>query len=648
MKRRIYFILKIIGIQCVCAVVFALIEHLTTDYDMFFPKVSVNPSIEFSLLAFSYFIFLMVLFPGLIIIYLISKRTKMNFLWKTGTFKTKLLSYNILLFVYFFIITDIIEKIFKQSLVLSVVITLSIFIILLFIFYLFNKIISYSGKLKFRLDYLLVPLYIVAFLIITIGPLYKWSLFREFKDPGNIYSENPSIILISIDTLRKDHLPVYGYGGVSTPNLNRLAKDSMVFDNCFSTSPWTLPSMASMLTGNYPTVHNCGLSKKVRINSSLDTIQSILKKQKYTNLAFIGNPILAERLGYSEDFDYFFIYHQRYREFFPPKVCDTYDNFLKLFGWFVPLDRRDTTGWVEKEVLYNLPQVKERPIFMWIHYLDPHSPYTPPERFLPGTSGWIEEDLKEKELDFNEGLINMIRHYDWEIDYVDYSIGNIFSQLKEMDIFNDSLIIITADHGEEFIEHGCLGHGQSQYQDQTRIPLIIKPPAGFDYKRGQFKSYCSLIDIPRTILSFLDIEDDYSFSGKNLFQIVKEEGLIKEEIAEETGIDKGRDMLTEFIAYKFRPGKIESEDQKSIYSDNYHLIYDFMDSSVQLYNLQRDPYEQKDISDEMPELTSILKQKLIKMYKDNLQIMDKIGGPEIINLSEQEVEALRGMGYIIY
>lgn len=633
--------LNVAGIQFLFGAGLALIDILTRGNTIFFKITDVSLFIRHSLLVFSYSI----LFMGVLllcgVLYLMSKIPWMGFIWDELHFKMNIISVNICFALFILFVEPVITLIPSYGVTLKIISGVA-FVILLFLLYLLLK--KVLKKYYKNINYIITPLMIIVFLYSLIG--ISFIIYTNI-DKGEVeYNERTNIILISIDTLRKDHLPVYGYEWSKTPNIDILAEDSLVFENCFATSPWTLPSMASMLTSQYPSIHNSGLDKMVRINPSLITLQKILKENGYTTLSFNANCIMSKRLGYGENFAYYDVYHRKIREYIPNRIISILDDIMRISGEYIPLGFRDTTNWLDKEILNDLDKIKKRPLFIWIHYLDPHNPYTPPEKYLPKNREYLRDNLMKRDY-MTEELIDMIWHYDGEIQYVDDSLGRVFDRFKEMEIYDNSLIILTADHGEEFKEHGGLIHGHTQYSELVKIPLIIHPPKNYDVERGYYSSYCSLIDIPPTVLAFLEIDGDFEFEGQNLFELITDEKDKSFENNRSTPTDNyKRPIFTEYIAYKFID--VSKEDTKSIYYGDYHLLYDFKTDEYELYNIKEDLFEQNDISDDNPEISEELVAKLISWYKENIYELERIGPPEHINLSDEEVENLRGLGYIIY
>jgi len=277
----------------------------------------------------------------------------------------------------------------------------------------------------------------------------------------------PNIILITIDTLRADHLSCYGYHRQTSPFIDSIARESVVFTHAYSTSSWTAPSMASIFTGHYPRGHGVlhGVARGPRaavtgqemlVNDFL-TIAEALKTAGYTTFGVSSNGHVSRGTGFSQGFDYFATH------------------------WFMksPAPNSSVKKW--------LKHIRTAPrYFLWIHYFDPHNPYAPRMPWIKNYtiqsgsySKWTREVManpKEYIADIKkdpQALHTLIDRYDSEINYCDYHIKNLLELLPPDP---NTLIIITADHGEAFIDHGQLLHGDTLFEEEILVPLIIKLP----------------------------------------------------------------------------------------------------------------------------------------------------------------------------
>jgi arylsulfatase A-like enzyme/Tfp pilus assembly protein PilF len=255
-------------------------------------------------------------------------------------------------------------------------------------------------------------------------------------------SKTTPVILISIDTLRSDHLPAYGYKGIETPNIDALRADSILYSKAYSHVPLTLPSHASILTGMLPADHGVRDNVGYRLSESVPTVQQLLKANGYATGAAVSAFVLRRETGIARGFD-----------FFDDDVKPL--NGENLIGR-VQRDGGDTLKAAEKW----LDAQGKRPFFFFLHLYDPHSPYTPPEPYFSRYSN----------------------HYDGEIVYDDAVIGDLVADLKRRGVYDEALIILLSDHGEGLSEHGEEEHGLFLYREALQVPLIVKLPQ--QRKRG--------------------------------------------------------------------------------------------------------------------------------------------------------------------
>jgi len=255
------------------------------------------------------------------------------------------------------------------------------------------------------------------------------------RSPEHPSSPNAPVIVISVDTLRADHLPAYGYKGVETPHIDALRRDGVLFERAYSHAPLTLPSHVSMLTGKLPFEHGVRNNLGFSLASSVPTLPSLLKSRGYATGAAVSAYVLRGTTGLAASFD-------------------DYDDAVAIRGGesFGAQQRpgRETVAvartWIERH--------KGAPFFYMLHLFEPHTPYTPPE---PHRSRWALP-------------------YDGEIATADEIVGELIASLKQQGIYDDALIVFLSDHGEGLGDHGEAEHGIFLYQEAIRVPLIVKLP----------------------------------------------------------------------------------------------------------------------------------------------------------------------------
>jgi choline-sulfatase len=269
-----------------------------------------------------------------------------------------------------------------------------------------------------------------------------------------------NIVLVTIDTLRADHLPSYGYDKVETPALDRLAREGAVFEKVFAQTPLTPPSHASIFTGTYPTVHKVRNTGGFVLPSSSITLASILQQQGWDTAAFIGASVLKKAFGFNQGFA-------------------VYDDTMPRSAQKGVTDEpeRRATEVVDRALAW-LNAQSGKPYFVWLHVYDPHKPYSAPEPFRS----------KYKQ-----------NSYDGEIAYTDHELGRFFAAVDQKSPADRTLTIVTADHGESLGDHGEYTHGVFLYDSTLHIPLLMKGagvPAG-----ARVKQQVRTIDVLPTVLA---------------------------------------------------------------------------------------------------------------------------------------------------
>lgn len=443
-----------------------------------------------------------------------------------------------------------------------------------------------------------------------------------------IYSKTPSqeynVILISLDTLRSDRLGCYGYERDTSPNIDSLAKESVLFSQCFAQAPYTITSHISMLTGLWPVNHGTYSTTYHKLDKSIITLAEILRLQDYFTGAFTGGGAMSAFFGYSKGFDF-------YNERRDNVQGDTARKIYQL-----------SADWIKKN--------KEKKFFLFIHTYQIHAPYEPPP---PYDEMFIAEDAPyRKSSEVNEfqgwwGEIpdeikeNVIGLYDGEIRYTDEAlIGPLMALLKELDIYDQSLIFVTSDHGEEFYEHNGWGHAHTLYNELIKVPLIVKFPMN-QFEGKKIDTIVRLVDIMPTILEMTGIDlKKYVSDGESLLSLING--------------NKVQDRIF-FSELKYQddfPDKISSnlERIKLIVNEPFteEQVSGFMTpppetDKEELYDLESDPQEKRNIAaEEQGLLFKIVKQ--ITEYSLKAKIKEKELDKQ--EMDEKVIEQLKALGYI--
>lgn len=322
----------------------------------------------------------------------------------------------------------------------------------------------------------------------------------------------PNVFLFNIDMLRADHLGVYGYERDTSPELDRIAREGVWFSAARAHAPWTYPSVVSLLSGVYPTSHGATYSElkdeyvTTTVSPELETIATMLKRAGYTTAGFITNPLLKKSSGLNRGFDVF------------------EDEFVR--SW----KRWSGTPWsteamnaenVHRTVLAWLDQKPRVPLFMYVHYIDVHGPYLEP-RAWGQPAGTVSSEDAEKARLTGEPRQLAIDVYDGEIRRLDGLIGQFLSDLESRGLLEDAIVIVTADHGEEFGDHGGFGHGHTLYEEMLHVPLIVMRTGSMPHTR-KIDSPVGHVDLLPTIAELAGAEVPSGAVGRSLVPLLRGE-----------------------------------------------------------------------------------------------------------------------------
>ena len=349
----------------------------------------------------------------------------------------------------------------------------------------------YNRKVR-RYSLLTVGTCLLSVLVLAGGP--------ERPEPE---SEQPNILLITIDTLRAAHLSSYGYHLETSPNIDQLASEGTRFENVYSVIPLTGPAHSSLFTSRYPQEHGARTNgTAVPKNSRWLSLPQILKRFGYYNAAFVSSWTLLDRL--TQMGRWFDLYDQR--------MTRKYD---------VVNSSRHAAD-VTPPVLRWLDENHEKPFFLWVHYFDPHSPYDLRQRFAsPKSTGNPRIVVPARNPAHRKEMNARIKKYDSEIGYTDYHLGRVLDRIDKLGLHDSTLVVLTSDHGESLGEHGYVGHGRRLYENILRIPLIIRFPGNVPAGKV-IEERVSLLDITPTVLDLVGIAPSgseslpASFAGRSL------------------------------------------------------------------------------------------------------------------------------------
>jgi len=397
-------------------------------------------------------------------------------------------------------------------------------------------------------------------------------------------SDAPLVVLVLVDTLRRDSLSCYG-GEFPTPNLDALAARGTRFEQAISSSGWTLPAAASILTGVSPSVHQAR-GKHTRltpVSPDVETVAELLRAGGVRTLAFTNAAFVNPLLGLTRGFE-----HESHRH--------AYNQDIRRAG--------ETFG----AALAELARDDGRPTFLLVHLFDAHLDYDPPGEFAARYTEGLEDPRRplafpacsrvppgEQEPGVSAAHVRRVRAaYEAEVAYVDHELGRFLAALEERGDLARTTVLVTADHGEEFWEHGAFEHGHSLYDELVRVPLLFVPPPGSASASAGVESLpVRTLDLAPTLCELFGVAPGARFEGASLLSVL-------------AGVDREpRSALSE--------GTLYGSDKFALRTARHKLILDRHPRArrpVELYDWTVDPLEREDLAAREPELARTLRNEL--------------------------------------
>jgi len=398
----------------------------------------------------------------------------------------------------------------------------------------------------------------------------------------------PNVILITIDTVRADHVGCYGAKDTQTPALDALAHDGIVFERAISQVPLTWPSHAAILTGLYPFQNGVQDFTAPPLEPRFRSVAQAFQAHGYATGAVVSSFVLDRSWGLARGFDF-------YDDAFPP------EQFLHRDLGLV--ERR--AGESVTRALAWLQKNQRRPFFFWLHLYDPHSPYDPPEPYRTQYHS---------------------HPYDGEIAYADHELGRLIAWLKRSQLYDHTLIVFLSDHGESLGEHGEQEHGFFAYNSTVRIPLIVKPVAGSGFRPGRISRPVETIAVAPALLQLAGTHDPMEKQFRQ-GSLLRPDGEGEEETYSET--------FYPFSSFGWSP-------LHALETSRYHYI----DApEPELYDVAADPEEKDNLAAKQPATVAVLKKKLEARLQDRPFTSSRDGSSE---LSPDALEKLRALGYVAY
>lgn len=398
----------------------------------------------------------------------------------------------------------------------------------------------------------------------------------------------PNVVFVVMDTLRADEVSAYGYHRETTPNLDRLSREGVLFEQAFSASSWSPPAHASLLTGRYPYEH------QVEWNHPLDgrfpTFSEVLLSQGYATAAFSGNKWWFNRgHGFGRGFIHFeALYHSR-----RDSISRTLYGRM-LYKYLFPYSLQlwpMTAEQVTRQALKWLDAHRGPPFLLFVNFIDCHDPYVSPAQFRTKFTPKGKPEPCDPERDAVgriEVTPELVRActdaYDGAVAYADYSLGQLLAGLKQRGLLNNALVVVTSDHGELLFEHGLFAHRNSLYLPEIRVPLVISWPSRIHQARVRVP--ISTASLPRTILDLLGNPRQGEFPGPSLRQ------LWESPTARDWPWPLAQLEHSPFVKHDSIPAKHGA--MKSLVAPRWHYIV-HETFGEELYDWQNDPHEERNL-----------------------------------------------------
>ncbi len=478
-------------------------------------------------------------------------------------------------------------------------------------------------------------LYLFTCLVIVSPFIFLASetIFKSLVLRSSLNHRVKHIILIIDDTLRQDAVSCYNSESKLTPNIDNFSKEGIVFKNAISPAPWTLPAVASIMTGLPPSVHIVTTTNR-KLSDNFETLAEKMKESGYQTAAIGYNSVLHHSYNMSQGFNEYIFYPKWYGSSFGKTILR---NLFPKYFLSKPKTEELTDvvcQWLEKN--------RNNDFFLWIHYFDPHLPYTPPLKYLDGKKApnSMEASLINREPIRNGKFVPTSDEkkwiktlYDAEVSYVDENIGRLFETLKKIKLYDDSMIVFTSDHGEEFWEHGGFEHGHTVYNELLRVPLIIKMP--FSSSGKIVENFVTTENLMPTILKSCDIPYDNSVINPDSLSgmFSKTAGSLIEEPIVSVNVFSSIRLQRSVIFNGMKYISVKVEENPPV---------------EELYDLRVDPEEKKSIAytsaEQLEEAKNILNNfdKISAKLRKKYDVLQK----EEININKNVARELRTLGYI--
>jgi arylsulfatase A-like enzyme len=398
----------------------------------------------------------------------------------------------------------------------------------------------------------------------------------------------PNILFITIDTLRADHLGAYGYTRPTSPRLDEFARSAIVFEQAHSSASWTLPSLTSLMTSLYSSTHGCWKIDS-RLDPSFHTLAELLRNDGYDTAMVASHTFLSGRYGLQKGFTHV-------------------DSQILQVDAIASITSPDITA-KGVEWLREKAAVRDGiPWLLWLHYFDPHDTYLP-------HPGFSEKFGTKEEIDL----------YDGEIAFTDHYVGVVLDELARLELADDTIVVVVADHGEEFLDHGNMRHGNTLYEEVVRVPFMMRIPG---FHPWRVEPVVASVDLMPTLLELTGTAIDHPIEGKSLLALMRGER------------EAPREAVSEVRWH-------DNQDMKSLRSGSWKYIDHRLGAQKLdlLFSIPTDPLEEQDISSAEASALNGMRDELAQRLARARDLAKAYGSSQISPSSAADAAHLKALGY---
>jgi arylsulfatase A-like enzyme len=441
---------------------------------------------------------------------------------------------------------------------------------------------------------------------------------------------SPNVVLVTIDTLRPDHLGFHGYSRDTSPSLDSLASKGIVFTHAYAPMPCTAPSHASIMTGKYPNNHGV-LRNGWSLPGGIKTLAEAFRHKGYRTSAFVGVAHLSAAFGWARGFDYY-ADQGWYDQLFPYSGMRVVRTALKLLS--VRFSR--LAQQVIDDALDWLRDSSKEPFFMWIHVWDPHDPYAPPA--MPSPEFFDPAAPSPKSAYAPQQIARWINGYDGEVRYVDEALERLWRSLRERRLAGHTAIVVVSDHGESLGERSYRGHSIFLYEEQVRVCCLFIDPSNRRESGRRVDQPVSLVDVAPTVLEIVHHDGALGgIDGESMLHLL------------DGSARRHPPVLLESNMWGFRADGLLRGDKKLIVHHHANAAHEgfarnadrsVFTTGVELFDLTHDPREETNLAAAHPETVTVLRTMMEKMRAGSAGMR----GDSTITPST--VDALRELGYL--